>query len=144
LVIAAIAALINNAQTITKAAVSAYQWVKGEEHGNIGTGTSGNSKHVLERIRRGQQFHITLSKSFHDLQAGETYVAWYSPTLRQMFVTGFAASSKQPNVTNKYPCPNIDSGHINLWGHPFSIEDGEIVDSSEGRSGKIYFDDEGQ
>jgi len=142
-VIAAVAALIKNAQTITEAAVSAYQWVKGQEHGNIGTTTSGNAKDVLERIRRGAPFHVKLYKIFGDLAAGETYYAWYTPSLKQITVTGFAARSKQPKVTNPYPCLNIDKGQINLWGHPFSIEDDEIVDSVDGHSGKIYFDGEG-
>jgi hypothetical protein len=102
------------------------------------------SKDVLERIGRGDHFHVVLSKSFHDLAAGETYFADYNPSLKKMFVTGFAASAKQPNVTNSYLCPNIDKGQINLWGHPFSVEGDEIVDSFEGPSGKIYFDDEGK
>jgi hypothetical protein len=141
-VITAIAALIKNAQTISEATVSAYHWVKGGGTGDSGTATNGNSKHALERIRGGDPFRVKLYKTFGDLGAGQTYYAWYTPSQKKMTVTGFAAKARQPNITNPYPCLDIDRGKISLWGHSFSVEGDEIVDAVEGRSGRICFDDE--
>ena len=133
-VIAAVAALITNAKTIADAASSAIHWAKGENQSPNAT--------PLQRIRRGDPFQVKLYKTFGDLGAGQTYYAWYTPSGRKMTVTGFAAKAKQPNVTNAYPCPDIDKAKISLWGHSFSIESDEIVDAVEGRSGRICFDGE--
>jgi hypothetical protein len=135
-VVAAVAALITNGKTIVNAAVSLYQSATGEHQSSKLT--------ALQRIKRGESFHVLFRANFGDFAEGQTYFATYIPSLSRMNVTGFAATVRQPNLVNSYPCPDIDEGRINLWGRAFYIKDDEIIDIETKRpSGKIQFDSDG-
>jgi hypothetical protein len=106
--------------------------------------TPDRAQSIVGRIRLAEPFQVKFYKTIGDLGAGQTYYAWYTPTERKMSVTGFAATVQKPNTTGSYPCPDVDRGKINLWGHSFYVEGDEIVDAdtNEGRCGKICFDGE--
>ena len=118
------------------AAVSAILWATGDKQASKAT--------TLQRIKRGDSFHVLLRHSFGNLAAGQTYYATYDPSFGTMAVTGFDAVRKTPNFTMSYPCRNIDEGRIDLWGHQFFIEHDQIIDHSAGASGKIQFDSDGE
>jgi hypothetical protein len=137
---AALATLITNGKTIVKGVVTLYHLATGG-----GQSSKPSKLTPLERIKRGESFHILFRHTFGDFAAGQTYFARYNPSLSQMVVAGFAATINKPNATNGYPCPDIDEGRIILWGRQFFVKDDEIVDSETKRpSGKIQFDSDGQ
>lgn len=101
------------------------------------------SKRILERIGRGDPFHVVLHKGFGALAAHQVYSASYAPNQQEITVIGLHAQRNEPFYKNTYPCKSLDKGYFNLWNHGFSVDDyGFVVDRVEGRSGTIYFDED--